>query len=79
VLRKCERCRQPLRFDRRGGQCVRLPGGMGHMSMDGDGAIRGEGDVFQVLDVLANKAKVRAVFSDWPATTTYFSNCVRLD
>ena len=44
-----------------------------------DGAIRGEGDVFHVLDVLANKAKVRAVFSDWPATTTYFSNCVRLD
>ena len=44
-----------------------------------DTAIRGEGDVFHVLDVLANKAKVRAVFSDWPATTTYFANCVGLD
>ncbi len=44
-----------------------------------DTAIGGEGDVFHVLDVLANKAKVRAVFSDWPATTTYFANCVGLD
>jgi glycerophosphoryl diester phosphodiesterase len=44
-----------------------------------DPAIRREGDVFEVLHVLASEAQVRAVFSDWPATTTYYANCVGLD
>ena len=44
-----------------------------------DKALRREGDVFEVLDVLARKAHVRAVFSDWPATTTYYANCTGLD
>jgi glycerophosphoryl diester phosphodiesterase len=44
-----------------------------------DSAIQREGDVFEVLHVLASKAHVRAVFSDWPATTTYYASCVELD
>jgi len=40
-----------------------------------DSAIRREGDVLRVLDVLARDVGVRAVFSDWPATTTFYANC----
>jgi glycerophosphoryl diester phosphodiesterase len=38
-------------------------------------AITSDGDVFRVLDVLAGQVKVRGVFSDWPATTTFYANC----
>jgi glycerophosphoryl diester phosphodiesterase len=43
-----------------------------------DAAIRREGDVLRVLDVLANDVGVRGVFSDWPATTTFYANCAGL-
>ena len=36
---------------------------------------RREGDVFQVLDVLAKQVGVLGVFSDWPATTSFYANC----
>jgi glycerophosphoryl diester phosphodiesterase len=39
-------------------------------------ALRGDGDVFTVLDVLARDVGVRGVFSDWPATTTYYAGCM---
>ena len=42
------------------------------------GAIGNDGDVYRVLDVLARKVGVTAVFSDWPATVTYFANCMAL-
>jgi glycerophosphoryl diester phosphodiesterase len=38
--------------------------------------IQNEGDVYQVLDVLAQQVGVRGVFSDWPATTTFYENCI---
>ena len=38
-------------------------------------ALRNDGDVFRVLEVLARQAGVRAVFSDWPATAVYYANC----
>lgn len=37
-----------------------------------------DGDVFNLLDALARKVKVLGVFSDWPATTTYYANCMGL-
>ena len=40
--------------------------------------IKREGDTMQVLDVLARDVGVMAVFSDWPATTTYYANCLGL-
>jgi glycerophosphoryl diester phosphodiesterase len=43
-----------------------------------DTAIRREGDVLRVLDVLARDVGVRGVFSDWPATTTFYANCAGL-
>jgi len=38
--------------------------------------IEREGDVFELLDVLAKDVGVLGVFSDWPATTTYYANCM---
>jgi glycerophosphoryl diester phosphodiesterase len=31
-----------------------------------------------VLDVLAKQVGVIGVFSDWPATTTFYANCAGL-
>jgi glycerophosphoryl diester phosphodiesterase len=41
-------------------------------------AINNDGDVMQLLDVLAKKVGVLGVFSDWPATVTYYANCMQL-
>ena len=41
-------------------------------------ALQREGDVMQVLDVLAREVGVLGVFSDWPATVTYYANCMGL-
>lgn len=37
---------------------------------------RRDGDVLDLLHVLHTDIGVRGVFSDWPATTTFFANCV---
>lgn len=37
--------------------------------------INNDGQILELLDVLANDAGVVGVFSDWPATTTYYANC----
>ncbi|WP_434940698.1 glycerophosphodiester phosphodiesterase family protein [Shewanella sp. HL-SH8] len=39
-------------------------------------AIDNEGDTFELLDVLAKDVGVIGVFSDWPATVTYYANCM---
>jgi len=40
--------------------------------------IDNDGDMLTVLDVLARKVKIRGIFSDWPATVTYYANCMGL-
>ena len=40
------------------------------------GAIDRDGDTLTVLDVLAKQVGIRAMFSDWPATTTFYANCM---
>ncbi len=37
-----------------------------------------DGDYFTVLDALHTEARVVGVFSDWPATVTYYANCMGL-
>jgi glycerophosphoryl diester phosphodiesterase len=49
-------------------------GGFYHRSIKG--AIDRDGDTLTVLDVLAKQVGVRAMFSDWPATTTFYANCM---
>jgi glycerophosphoryl diester phosphodiesterase len=43
-----------------------------------DVAIDREGDMMTVLDVLARQVRIRGIFSDWPATVTYYANCTGL-
>ena len=38
-----------------------------------------DGDYFEVLDVLAQDVGILGIFSDWPATVTYYANCMGLD
>ncbi|KZX79878.1 hypothetical protein A3715_38215 [Oleiphilus sp. HI0009] len=37
-----------------------------------------DGDMYEVLDVLAKDVGIIGIFSDWPATTTYYANCMNL-
>ena len=41
-------------------------------------AINNDGDMMNVLDVLAQDVGVIGIFSDWPATVTYYANCMKL-
>ena len=41
-------------------------------------AIDNDGDKYEVLDVLARDVGIRGMFSDWPASVTYYANCMGL-
>jgi glycerophosphoryl diester phosphodiesterase len=41
-------------------------------------AVRREGDMMKVLDVLARDVGIRGIFSDWAATVTYYANCMNI-
>ncbi|HEX5660632.1 MAG TPA: glycerophosphodiester phosphodiesterase family protein [Polyangiales bacterium] len=41
-------------------------------------AINNDGDQYTLIDVLAQQVGVRGIFSDWPATTTFYANCFGL-
>jgi glycerophosphoryl diester phosphodiesterase len=41
-------------------------------------AIRKDSDMYKALDVLAKKVGILGIFSDWPATVTYYANCMGL-
>jgi glycerophosphoryl diester phosphodiesterase len=43
-----------------------------------DTAITREGDMMRVLDVLAKDVGIIGIFSDWPATVTFYANCMGL-
>ena len=49
-------------------------GGWYHQSIRD--VINNDGDTFTMLHVLAKDVGVLGVFSDWPATTTYYANCM---
>lgn len=41
-------------------------------------AIHKDGDMYTIVDVLARQVGVSGMFSDWPATVTYYANCFGL-
>ena len=41
--------------------------------------VNNDGDVFTVLDVLAQQVGVISVFTDWAATVSYYASCFRLN
>ena len=43
-----------------------------------DSAIKREGDMMRVLDVLAKDIGILGIFSDWPATVSYYASCMKL-
>jgi glycerophosphoryl diester phosphodiesterase len=49
-------------------------GGFYHRSVKA--AVDRDGDTLTVLDVLAKQVGVRGMFSDWPATTTFYASCM---
>lgn len=53
-------------------------GGNGFYYQTFDQAIQREGDMYEVLDVLAKQVGILGIFSDWPATTTFYANCAGL-
>ncbi|KAK9646463.1 hypothetical protein HCH54_005208 [Aspergillus fumigatus] len=40
--------------------------------------ITGDGDMYRIVDALARKVGVKGIFSDWPATVTYYAACLKL-
>jgi glycerophosphoryl diester phosphodiesterase len=42
------------------------------------GALQNDGDILRTIDVLAQQVGIMGLFSDWPATTTFYANCKRL-
>ena len=49
--------------------------GGGYYYQSVTGSIDNDGDTYEMLDVLAQDVGVRGIFSDWPATVTYYANC----
>lgn len=43
-----------------------------------DSAIKREGDMMRILDVLNREVGILGIFSDWPATVTYYANCMNV-
>jgi glycerophosphoryl diester phosphodiesterase len=41
-------------------------------------AVTKDSDIYEVLDVLARQVRIIGIFSDWPATVTYYANCMGL-
>jgi glycerophosphoryl diester phosphodiesterase len=41
-------------------------------------AIKKDSDMYKALDVLARQVRILGIFSDWPATVTYYANCMGL-
>jgi glycerophosphoryl diester phosphodiesterase len=56
-----------------------LAGGGGYYFQSIAEATKKDGDVLKLLDVLGRDIGVIGVFSDWPATTTFYANCMNLD
>ena len=42
-------------------------------------ALKNEGISMEALHVLAQDVGIRGIFSDWPATVTYYANCLSLE
>jgi glycerophosphoryl diester phosphodiesterase len=52
------------------------PGGGGFFYQTVASAVRNDGDILTVMDALAQEVGIIGLFSDWPATTTFYANCM---
>jgi glycerophosphoryl diester phosphodiesterase len=60
----------------RSGNLTAAPNGLYYRTIDA--AVSREGDVLEVVDVLARHVGVRGIFSDWPATVSFYASCTGL-
>jgi glycerophosphoryl diester phosphodiesterase len=56
-----------------------LAGGGGWYYQSVNDAIDQDGDMLEMLHILADQVGIKAIFSDWPATATYYANCMGLE
>ncbi|SIS44458.1 glycerophosphodiester phosphodiesterase family protein [Neptunomonas antarctica] len=58
-------------------------GGWYHQTLNGENSehavINSDGNTMHILDVLAKEVGILGIFSDWPATVTYYANCMDID
>ena len=60
-------------------QPAQFPGGLGWYYQTTEGAFETDGDyIMTTIDVLAKEVGILGLFSDWPATVTYYANCMGL-
>jgi glycerophosphoryl diester phosphodiesterase len=58
-------------------QPAQFPGGLGFYYEGTEGAYQKDGDyLMHTLDVLNKGVGILGIFSDWPATVTYYANCM---
>ncbi|CAA9892150.1 Glycerophosphoryl diester phosphodiesterase [Candidatus Methylobacter favarea] len=55
-----------------------LKDGGGYYYQSVTDAVKTDGDTLVMLDVLAQDVGILGIFSDWPATVTYYANCMNL-
>ena len=55
-----------------------LAGGGGWYFQSVNDVVDGDEDYYTVLDVLAQDVGITGMFSDWPATVTFYANCMDL-
>ena len=55
-----------------------LQGGGGWYYRSVNDAVTSDGDMYKVIDVLAQEVGVEGLFSDWPATVSYYASCMGL-
>ncbi len=56
-----------------------LSGGGGWYYQTIKPVVKDDSAIYSALHVLAKDVGVRGMFSDWPETTTYYANCLKLD
>jgi len=64
-------------LQKRDGSPVDNRGGFYFMGLEE--VVDNDGDYYELLDVLAKDVGILGIFSDWPATVTYYANCMGLD
>jgi glycerophosphoryl diester phosphodiesterase len=55
------------------------PAGFYYLFDPNNRAIKKDSDMYKALDTLAQQVRIRGIFSDWPATVTYYANCMGLE
>ncbi len=61
-----------------GGWYFQTLNGLNPNPLNPESVIDNDGDMYDALHVLAQKVRVLGIFSDWPATVTYYANCMKM-